>query len=84
MINFAQGQFSRDMNLETFSIARVNKWQKITWPWGPVKIYDRRGEDTGRTGEGGQSSLTEFKGGNYRKLTANEEVLYKYYRAVPW
>ena len=42
------------------------------------------GEDTGRTGEGGQSSPTEFKGGNYRKLTANEEVLYKYYRAVPW
>ena len=31
-----------------FSIARVNKWQKITWPWGPVQIYDRKG---GRTQE---------------------------------
>ena len=74
------------MNLETFSIARVNKWQKITWPWGPVKIYDRRGEDTGgrhRENGGGWSVVTD-KGGNYRKLTANEEVLYKYYTAVPW
>ena len=42
------------------------------------------GRTQGERGRGGQSSPTEFKGGNYRKLTANEEVLYKYYRAVPW
>lgn len=57
--------------LRFFSIARVNKWRKITWPRDQSKFMTGGGgEGAGRTEGGGQSSPTEFKGGNYRKLTA--------------
>lgn len=49
--------------LRFFSIARVNKWRKITWPRDQSKFMTGGGgEGAGRTEGGGQSSPTEFKG----------------------
>lgn len=49
--------------LRFFSIARVNKWRKITWPRDQSKFITVGGGGSRENrGGGGQSSPTEFKG----------------------